>query len=62
MLDLTLTPADRAEVQIIKAFRLGVKRSEGPPRKILVEMKSGRDYLKRLELSPNLEMTGDLIT
>lgn len=43
ILDLTLSQADRKEVFITKAFRLGNKRSEGPPRKILVELKSGRE-------------------
>lgn len=45
VLDLTLAPNDRRAIVITKAFRLGNKRSEGPPRKILVELKSGRDVM-----------------
>lgn len=45
ILDVTLTPPDRKEVQIKRVFRLGVKRTEGPPRKILLELKSGREIL-----------------
>lgn len=45
ILDLTLTAKDRAEIQIKKAFRLGVKRAEGQARKILVEVKCGREIL-----------------
>lgn len=45
ILDLTLTSADRSEVQIKRAFRLGTKRADGPPRKILVELKNGKEIL-----------------
>lgn len=43
--DVTLIPADRNEVQIKRAFRLGTKRADGPPRKILLELKSGREIV-----------------
>lgn len=45
ILDLTLPPNERKEVILTKAFRLGNKRAEGPPRKILVELKSGRNIM-----------------
>lgn len=45
ILDHALSPNDRTQVEILKAFRLGVKSVNGPPRKIFVELSTpkGRD-------------------
>lgn len=37
ILDHALSPDDRRQVEILKAFRLGAKMTRGPPRKVFVE-------------------------
>lgn len=47
ILDHALSPQDRHQVEILKAFRLGVKLPRGPPRKIFMELSTpkGRDII-----------------
>lgn len=59
ILDHALQPADRSAVDIVKAFRLGQKSPNGPPRKILVELSSpkGREIL--LSNAKNITRAGN---
>lgn len=47
ILDHALSIADRPQVDIVRAFRLGQKTLDGPPRKILIELSSpkGREII-----------------
>lgn len=59
ILDHALSVSDRQQVEILKAFRLGVKSVNGPPRKILVELSTpkGRDII--LENARNISRIGN---
>lgn len=59
ILDHALSPNDRQQVEVLKAFRLGTKTPRGPPRKVFVELSTpkGRDVM--LENARNISRIGN---
>lgn len=59
ILDHALSPNDRQQVEVLKAFRLRLKTPRGPPRKVFVELTTpkGRDII--LENARNISRIGN---